>query len=117
MRWAVPLTAWGERLDNLSEPEKPENVIFFILTDGLENASSDYGRDKVRNMIEHQESKYSWEFIYGGANQDAFAEAGGLGIKRQNTFNFEATAEGTINAYEDSSKIMESYRMRDITGE
>lgn len=107
----------GERLDSLEESQKPENVIVFILTDGLENSSSDYSRRKVRNMIEHQESKYSWEFIYGGANQDAFAEAGGLGIKRKNTFNFDATAEGTKVAYEESSKIMESYRTGTITDE
>ena len=81
----------GERLDNLPEEEKPENVIFFILTDGLENASSDYTRDRVKEMIEHQQSKYDWEFIYGGANQDAFAEAGSIGIKAQNSFDFEAT--------------------------
>ena len=102
----------GQRLDQLSESRKPENVIVFILTDGKENASSDYGRDKIKQMIEHQESKYSWEFIYGGANQDAFAEAGGLGIKSKNTFNFEATGQGTREAYHSSSRLMASYRMK-----
>jgi uncharacterized protein YegL len=101
----------GERLDALPESEKPENVIVFILTDGMENASSDYNKDQVKEMIEHQQSKYDWEFIYGGANQDAFAEAGGLGIKEQNTFNFEATGKGTRKAYENSSELMASFRM------
>ena len=101
----------GERLDALPESEKPENVIVFILTDGMENASSDYNKDQVKEMIEHQQSKYDWEFIYGGANQDAFAEAGGLGIKEQNTFNFEATGKGTRKAYEHSSELMASFRM------
>ena len=100
----------GERLDELKEAEKPENVIVFILTDGKENASSDYSRDQIKEMIEHQESKYSWEFIYGGANQDAFSEAGGLGIKAQNTFNFEASEEGTRKAYEHSSELTTNYR-------
>lgn len=48
----------GERLDALDESQKPENVIVFILTDGKENASSDYNRDKIKEMIEHQQSKY-----------------------------------------------------------
>lgn len=100
----------GERLDELNDSEKPENVIVFILTDGMENASSDYTKDQVKEMIQHQESKYSWEFIYGGANQDAFEEAGGLGIKAQNTFNFEATGQGTREAYENSSDMVASYR-------
>jgi len=64
----------------------------------------------VKEMIEHQESKYSWEFIYGGANQDAFAEAGGIGIKAENTFNFEASGEGTRKAYDNSSELTASYR-------
>jgi len=100
----------GQRLDALPESEKPENVIVFILTDGMENASSDYNKEQVKEMIEHQESKYAWEFIYGGANQDAFAEAGGMGIKAENTFNFEATGKGTRDAYENSSELMASYR-------
>lgn len=102
----------GERMDATPESEKPENVIVFILTDGKENASSDYGRDKVKTMIEHQESTYGWEFIYGGANQDAFAEAGSLGIKAQNAFDFEATGEGTREAYDQSSDMVASFRMR-----
>lgn len=102
----------GERLNELTNSEKPENVIVFILTDGMENASSDYTKDQVKEMIQHQESKYSWEFIYGGANQDAFEEAGGLGIKAQNTFNFEATGQGTREAYENSSDMVANYRKR-----
>ena len=100
----------GERLDALPDSEKPENVIVFILTDGMENASSDYKKDQIKEMIEHQQSKYDWEFIYGGANQDAFAEAGGMGIKAENTFDFEATGEGTRKAYESSSDMVASYR-------
>jgi len=99
----------GERLDGLKDSEKPDNVIVFILTDGKENASSDYSGDKVKGMI-NQESKYFWEFIYGGANQDAFAEAGGLGIKAKNTFNFDATGEGTRVVYHKSSALTSRYR-------
>ena len=102
----------GERLDTLPESEKPENVIIFILTDGKENASADYSRDTIREMIEHQESVYNWEFIYGGANQDAFAEAGSLGIKVQNAFDFEATGKGTREAYAQSSDMVASFRMK-----
>ena len=102
----------GERLDALEESQKPENVIVFILTDGKENASSDYDRDTIKEMIEHQESKYSWEFIYGGANQDAFAEAGGIGIKDENTFNFEASGKGTRMAYQNSSDMDSTFRKK-----
>lgn len=102
----------GERLDSIEDDEKTENVIVFILTDGKENASSDYTRDQVKEMIEHQQTKYDWEFIYGGANQDAFAEAGSIGIKVKNSFNFDATGEGTREAYAESSDMVANYRLR-----
>jgi len=107
----------GERLDSLKEDEKPENVIVFILTDGKENASSDYSRDKIREMIEDRESNYGWAFIYGGANQDAFAEAGSMGIRAQNAFDFDATGKGTRMAYVKSSEMVASYRMRNTPEE
>lgn len=104
----------GERLDALPESEKAENVIVFILTDGMENASSVYSREKIKEMIEHQESTYSWEFIYGGANHDAFAEAGSLGIKNENTFAYESTGQGTRTAYRYSSEMIANFREKSI---
>ena len=31
-------------------------------------------------MIQRQQNEYNWHFTFLGANQDAFAEAGGMGI-------------------------------------
>jgi len=53
-----------------------EKVIACILTDGSENASREFSRSKIKEMIEHQRDKYQWEFVFLAANQDAFAEAG-----------------------------------------
>lgn len=100
----------GNRLDNMEENEKPANVIFFILTDGAENSSKEFSADKVADMIEHQENKYSWEFIYGGANVDAFSEAGALNIKASNTFNYSADSRGVQDSYQSVSKMTTAYR-------
>ena len=70
----------GERLADMDEADRPGLVIFVITTDGLENASREFTKARVKEMIEHQQEKYNWEFTFLGANQDAFAEAGGLGI-------------------------------------
>lgn len=70
----------GERLAKMSEADRPGLVVFVILTDGQENSSREFSRAKVREMIAHQQDVYKWQFIYLGANQDAFAEAGALGI-------------------------------------
>lgn len=54
-----------------SWPQEVEEVT----TDGMENASREYGYDKVRQMIEGQKEKYGWEFIFLGANIDAVETA------------------------------------------
>jgi hypothetical protein len=63
-----------------------------VITDGEENSSKEYTRAKVLEKIKHQQDPYKWEFVFLGANQDAFAEAGGLGIVRGNVTNYTPTS-------------------------
>ena len=91
----------GVRLAATPEPERPGKVMVAILTDGLENASTDYSRDRVFEMIKHQREKYSWEFLFLAANQDAIATAGSLAIPRQAAATFQATGEGMQRAFMD----------------
>ncbi len=41
----------------------PENTLFIITTDGLENSSTKYSAEKVKKMISKQQKKHGWEFI------------------------------------------------------
>ena len=70
----------GERLSKMAETDRPGLVVFVIMTDGLENSSQEFTKAQIKQQIEEQQSKYSWQFTFLGANQDAFAEAGGMGI-------------------------------------
>jgi uncharacterized protein YegL len=79
----------GQRLRALPEAERPGLVVFVILTDGYENSSHEFSRAKIKEMIEHQQNVYKWQFTFLGANQDAFAEAGHLGIPQDAAANFE----------------------------
>jgi hypothetical protein len=45
-------------------------------------------------MIERQQKKYNWHFTFLGANQDAFAEAGGMGIDASGAANFSMKKVG-----------------------
>ena len=40
------------------EEDVPENTLFIITTDGMENASRKYDYEKVRSMIKRQKEKY-----------------------------------------------------------
>jgi hypothetical protein len=71
----------GAHLSSLPEADRPDKVIFVVITDGHENASREYSAEKIRDMIRLQEQTYSWEFVYLGATLDAVSVAQNLGIK------------------------------------
>lgn len=102
----------GQRLANTPEEKRPDKVIVAILTDGQENASQSYDLPKINSMIRHQKEKYSWEFIFLGANQDSFAEAAKIGIDSKDTFDFAATNEGIKTAYSEMSDSISTYRKK-----
>ena len=84
----------GSRLSSTPESERPEKVIFIITTDGYENASREFTQKKVKEMIEHQQSKYSWDFLFFGANIDSAETASSIGVAENCAYDFEASYEG-----------------------
>ena len=78
----------GERIAKLAEADRPGLVVFVVMTDGLENASQEFSRSRIKEMIEHQQEKYGWQFTFLGADQDAFAEADAMGICANGAANF-----------------------------
>lgn len=90
--------------------ERAEHVVFVITTDGMENASHEFSYDKVRKMIEHQKSKYGWEFIFLGANIDAVSTAERFGISKDRATNYNADSEGTLLNYEVISETVSCLR-------
>ena len=76
------------------EEDRPVRTMFVITTDGLENASVRHTPEKVKKLIEHQEKKHGWEFVFLGANMDAVAVAGDLGIRRENSVEFACDVGG-----------------------
>ena len=84
------MDAIGKTINNLSRKIK-NKVLFVITTDGLENASREYDKNKIKKLIE---SHPNWEFIYIGANIDSFTEAATIGISRNNTANYSKSKKG-----------------------
>jgi len=104
------IMAVGQRLNNTVESEKPSKVIFIITTDGEENSSTEFSHKKINEMISLQQEKYSWEFIFLGANIDAAKEAENLGIKASRSANYMANPKGTSDMYTVMSENIESFR-------
>ncbi|WP_282034436.1 vWA domain-containing protein [Metabacillus indicus] len=94
------ITDVGRRLSKTPEEQRPGKVIFVISTDGQENASKEFSYDKVHELIKHQQEKYSWEFIFMGANIDVAKEAENIGIRSANAYSFEASEAGMKEMYD-----------------
>ncbi|MDO4615517.1 MAG: VWA domain-containing protein [Lachnospiraceae bacterium] len=79
-------------IGNIHKYARPEDVpahtMFVITTDGMENASHRYTSDEVKRMIEKEQKKYGWEFIFLGANIDAVSTAANFGIARDHAANY-----------------------------
>lgn len=100
----------GRRLAAMPEEERPSKVIFLVITDGHENSSHKYDSTQIKSMVEHQKDVYSWEFVFMGANIDAFAEGVNMGFTASNTLNYVPTAAGTQQLYSSISSSMTNYR-------
>lgn len=85
------------------------DVVFVIITDGYENSSTDYKRDQVKKLVSDAEAG-GWKFIFLGANQDAFAEAGAMGVAQTLAANYAASAAGTQAAYGFTSATISAVR-------
>ena len=72
----------------------------------MENASRKYSYDRVKMMIQRQQEKYGWEFIFIGANIDAVETASRYGIGADRAVNYKADGEGTHILYESVAKAV-----------
>ena len=76
------------------EEDRPTKTLFVITTDGMENASVIFDYRRVKRMIERQQKKYGWEFIFLGANIDAVGVAGRIGIAPERSARFHNDGQG-----------------------
>ncbi len=92
------------------EEDRPEKTLFIITTDGMENASRRYDLKQVKRMVEKEQKKYGWEFLFLGANIDAVKTAGDFGICADRALNYECDSEGTRLNYRVVSDIVSGVR-------
>ncbi len=89
------LDALGQTLSDIN-PQRGSKGIICIVTDGEENSSRMYSRERVTQLTRDLESR-GWTFIYLGANQDSFKIGNSLGFNLQ--ANYAPTHFGTQYAY------------------
>ena len=94
----------------------PEEILFVTFTDGQENQSREYDREKLFELVKKREAQ-GWTFAYLGANQDSYAEAGLVGYSDSSIQNFRADATGSAAAFRSLSSSVSRRRSKIRAGE
>ena len=90
--------------------QRADRVLFVIMTDGLENASTRWTYAQLQRLIEQEKVGHGWEFLFLGANMDAVKEASRLGIAPERTASFINDSEGIEINFRCVSKAMKYFR-------
>lgn len=97
------LHAFGHAVSHL-RPQVPKGgrVVAMVVTDGQENCShrlgSEWTKDRVRALVTDLEA-HGWVFLFLGANIDAFADGGALGVAAAHVLSYaNQPGAGTVPA-------------------
>ena len=89
---------------NYFKKANTDKVLFIIITDGYENASSEYNKDKITKLIKNS----GFEFIYVGADIDSYAAGSSIGIRKENIANFKKDKKGTNLLFKSVGRFSEA---------
>ncbi len=95
------------------DEDRPEQTIFVIITDGMENSSFRYSSSEVKAMVARQKERFGWEFLFLGANIDAVETAARVGITEDRAVNFHNDAIGHALNYATVSEAVSRVRRKD----
>jgi uncharacterized protein YegL len=97
-------------LAHTAEEYRAKKVLFFIATDGMENASREYDYPRIKQMVERQKREHGWEFMFLGANIDAVDVAGRFGIAPDRAQTYCADGVGTRLNFEVAACAVSRFR-------
>jgi hypothetical protein len=95
---------------------KGRGVICLIMTDGEENASTEFTKDSVKALIKSKEAE-GWTFSFLGANIDSYAVGGSTGFRGSSISNYTVGNEvNTFRALSNATVLRAaSYRTEGLT--
>ena len=88
---------------------RADKVIMVITTDGYENSSRETNAAMLHQMIDDCK-KEGWEFLFLGADIDAQAAAGNIGIETHRAANFVKDSQGVRVQYDSLNVAISAMR-------
>lgn len=101
----------GKAMTREKTVDTPESIVFATITDGLENASSEFELAAIKKLIAER-TEAGWTFVYLGADTDAYGEAARLGYDDRSTQSFAADGDGAKTAFEELGRGISARRQK-----
>jgi len=104
----------GERMAAMPEDSRPGSVVVGVMTDGYENASTEWTHERIKALIDQQTRDYHWEFLYLGADQDAIEEGAKMGFAGDKSVTYRRGKANKVMA--DMGANVGAYRAARVAG-
>ena len=107
------LDALGDAIKHIKNVHKyarkedvPTKTLFVVMTDGEENSSHKYNNKQIKKMVKQQQEEFCWEFIFVGADIDAFASAESIGVKASRAVRFSKDSDRFEDCFQAVGSVM-----------
>lgn len=101
------LDAIGRAINSVLWTDRKVQVL--VITDGEENASTQYRKETITNLIKAK-TEAGWSFVYLGAGVNSFRDATNIGFHQNNIVQYANTGAGTQAAYATLTASASNYR-------
>lgn len=86
-----------------------DRVLVVVQTDGRENASHEWSAGQVAALIGKAQGTGKWDFVYMGADHDAWQQADSIGIQRSHTVSTSRTGMTSKAMYDSLGATTRGY--------
>lgn len=97
-----------QRSARLGHHPGDEDQVVVVFTDGEENSSRRWNRRQLFELIAARQ-EYGWSFVFLGANQDSYREAGSLGFGDGSIQDYRGDHGGVHSAFESVNRALGDY--------
>jgi len=92
-----------------SDLARGRRVLVVVITDGQENASTEWPRrSDIAALVQRKEND-GWKFVFFGAEIDAFAEGASMNVPAARSVSYVKTADGVKDTYKRLSRASSLY--------
>ncbi|MCW6038700.1 hypothetical protein K4A83_20845 [Spirulina subsalsa FACHB-351] len=103
----------AHRLATMPAGEKPDQVVFVIITDGQENSSREFTKAQVMKLLAEKQEKDKWQFVFLSADLTALDDAIDYGFHAPATISFDKDSQGTAAVFSSLAKNVKRYRSQE----